>query len=258
MRMPALFIGHGSPMNAIHNESAYARTLTELGRSLPRPKGILMVSAHWLSTGTQVSSAEHPDTIHDFYGFPPALYEVRYPATGAPEVAYQVSLVVKSCGIWVDTTYGLDHGTWSVLRHLYPQADIPVTQLSIDVNKSPAEHWVLARELAILRDHGIMIMGSGNIVHNLRLADFGNPDAEPAGYTRRYDEKIRLAMEQKDEQTLLDYLSSDSDTRLAVNSAEHYIPLIYVMGTARPADPVQTVFEGFEHASISMRSIRLG
>jgi len=256
-RFPVLFIGHGSPMNAIET-NAYTRRLGQLGKELPRPKSILMVSAHWYTKGTLVSVSEKPETIYDFYGFPPELYQVKYPAPGAPETGYLVTLTVKSCPVFVDTEMGFDHGAWSVLRHLYPEADIPVTQLSIDYSKSPAEHYVLAQELAILRDHGVLIIASGNIVHNLRAANFGNKNAPPFDWNVRFDKEIAQALEKVDHNRILGFEDLGQDAKLSVPTPDHFIPLFYTIGASQLGDAVTTIWEGYEHGSISMRSVMIG
>jgi 4,5-DOPA dioxygenase extradiol len=254
--MPALFVGHGSPMNALGG-NAFAEWLTSLGRELPRPRAILSVSAHWETSGTQVLDVAQPSTIHDFYGFPPELYAIRYPATGSVELTDKV---VECLGSEVQRSsdWGLDHGTWSVLCHLYPKADVPVVQLSLDTKLDLAGHYRLAAKLKALRKAGFLILGSGNVVHNLRKISFvTSAPAEP--WAVAFDQFIEHAIVRRDTEALVNFTGSPVDLqRLALPSLEHYIPLLYVMATAEADEAVSFPFGGIQNGSISMRSVRVG
>lgn len=257
-RMPVLFVGHGNPMNAIE-DNAWSRGFRDLARALPTPKAILAISAHWYVAGTYATSNERPETIHDFYGFPDALSRVEYPAPGAPELARRVVRLVGERRASLSAEWGLDHGTWSVLVHLRPAADVPVVQLSIDGRLPPAEHLAIGRALSPLRDEGVLVMGSGNVVHNLRHAftawnrgDAGTPD-----WAREFDAGIARALETHDTEALTRALESDAG-RLAHPTPDHYLPLLYAAGASAPADPVRFPIEGFDMSSLSMRSVIFG
>lgn len=254
MKMPVLFVGHGSPMNAIERNQ-FTETLTGLGKELPRPKAVCVVSAHWVTRGSEVLALAKPRTIHDFYGFPAPLYEVEYPAPGAPAEAEQVAreLEIKS-----DETWGFDHGAWSVLRHLYPNADVPVFQISLDEGRGLARHLELGSELAGLRDRGVLILGSGNIVHNLRRLE-GDKDAPPYPWTIEFDSKVKDAIETRDTTSLAVPDSWGKPlAALAHPTLEHYVPLLYCMGSTTEHDTVSYPYEGFEYGSLSMRMVLFG
>jgi 4,5-DOPA dioxygenase extradiol len=252
--MPAAFIGHGNPMNAIE-VSRYSSAWRELGERLPTPKAVLVVSAHWYTSGTAVTAMEHPRTIHDFYGFPRELYAVRYPAPGDPALARRIAaLLAPAVDVQLDSAWGLDHGTWSVLVHLFPQAQIPVLQLSIDARKSAREHWEIGAALNPLRDEGVLIVGSGNVVHNLRALDFGADGG--FDWAQRFDARIARALETQDSQTMIDF-AQDRDGRLAVPTPDHYLPLLYVAAMRRDGEALETVVDGLEAGSLSMRSIAI-
>ncbi len=255
-KMPVLFIGHGSPMNAIANNS-YTQKLTSLGQSLPRPKCILMISAHWLTQGTYVTQSLRPQTIHDFGGFPQELFDVQYPAPGHPEAALLVQQTIHNPTVSGDREqWGLDHGTWSVLKHMYPQADIPVVQLSIDINKPPEYHFEIGQQLSALRDKGVMIMGSGNLVHNLRKIQW-DEKAKPYEWATEFDEWTKTKLVQRDYKALLNDVHLSEAGRLSVPSMDHYYPLNYILGAATPKDELKFEFEEMQNGSISMRSISL-
>lgn len=250
-RMPAVFVGHGSPMNAIE-DNRFSRSWRKLGNSLPRPSTILCVSAHWMTRGTTlVHVGRHPKTIHDFGGFPAELYAQLYPAPGAPEVAEAVIGLVRSVPILADTEWGLDHGAWSVLMHLFPAADIPVLQLSLDLSRSPAEHFELARELKPLRDKGVLIVGSGNLVHNLRAM---RPGAPPYDWAEAFDAHLTARLEARDFQAAVNYKAMGDIVRLAHPTAEHYLPILYPLGVSDEKDELEFFNAAFDLASISMRS----
>jgi 4,5-DOPA dioxygenase extradiol len=255
--LPVLFIGHGSPMNAIADNS-YTRMLNKLGKELPRPKAILCVSAHWMTEGTWITQMANPKTIHDFYGFPQALFDVQYPAPGAPDIAEQISKLIKDPPINPDREmWGLDHGTWSVLRHLYPKADGPVMQLSLHLEQPAPYHYQVGQELRRLRSEGVLIVGSGNIVHNLRQINW-TEKSEPYPWAVEFDKWSREKIENRDDEALVnDYLKSEAG-KLSVPTPEHYLPLLYVMGAARKEEKVKFLFDEIHHSSISMRSFIIG
>jgi 4,5-DOPA dioxygenase extradiol len=255
--MPVIFVGHGSPMNAIE-DNTWSRAFAALGRALPRPRAILSVSAHWFLPGTYVTGDERPKTIHDFGGFPPALYHVDYPAPGDVELAARVASGLKRRAS-ARTDWGLDHGTWSVLHHMWPAADIPVVQLSIDSTLGAEGHLDLGRSLAPLRDDGVLVMGSGNITHNLRhaFASHRAGDDSTPDWARRFDAEAARALEQHDGEALARALGTD-DGRRAHPSPDHYLPLLYAAGAADADDAVQFPVAGYDMGSLSMRAVRLG
>lgn len=251
--MPALFIGHGNPLNALAT-NAWTVAWRELGRSLPKPKGILSVSAHWYVEGTMVTAMNRPRTIHDFGGFPPELYQVEYPAPGSPSLARRLRELLPSCDL--DDRWGLDHGTWAVLCHLYPDADIPVIQLSIDETLAPAEHVEIARRLSQLRDEGILIFGSGNLVHNLHTYAWGRAGA-PFDWAIRFEKTARELIIDGAHESLIDYETLGRDARLSIPTPEHYLPLLYVLGVRASDDTVSFPVEGIDGRSVSMLSVML-
>lgn len=262
-RMPVIFIGHGSPMNAVA-DNAFTRSLTAWGRRLPRPTAILSVSAHWLTPGQSLVDVQaRPRTIHDFGGFPKALYEIQYPAAGAPDVARELQAIVKARKVQGSDDWGLDHGTWTVLRHLYPQADIPTFQLSIDYAAAGGFHHGIGRELAALRDQGVLIVGSGNIVHNLRATVRG---AEPSArgltdWAQGFDEAVKAALNERSfrtEQRLLNPAAMGASAAMAVPTPDHYWPFLYALGASDPREPLQHVYEGFHSGTLSMRCLQWG
>lgn len=255
--MPAMFVGHGSPMNAIA-DNAYTRRLTEMGKSLQQqPKAILVISAHWLTTGTHVLVSAKPQTIHDFGGFPQALHEVQYPAPGAPELARETASLVKSTKVVEDEQWGLDHGTWSVLRHMYPEANIPVYQMSIDYSKPPAYHFALAAELKALRKKGVLILGSGNIVHNLRRISFSET-ATPFDWAVEFDAVVKSKIEQRNFDDLVHYDRLGAAAMMSIPTNDHYLPLIYSLGLTDKDEQISFTYEEIQNGSISMRSLQIG
>ncbi len=249
MRMPTLFIGHGAPTNALE-DNPYTQTLTQLGKLLPRPEAILCVSAHWLTDGTKVSVTDYPKTIHDFGGFPEAMYQIQYPAPGAVATAKRLS---EELHLPADPTWGLDHGTWTVLKHMYPKADIPVFQLSLDMGKSLVEHLDLGRKLGPYRDQGILVLGSGNLTHNLGRIIWDQA-AEPVDWALDFDGKAKAALESRDEKFLTDPAAWGKGLfRQAHPTPDHYIPLLYVLGASGKKDALTYPYEGFEYGSLSMR-----
>lgn len=261
--MPVLFIGHGSPMNIILDNS-YTRALAGLGRDLPRPRAIMVVSAHWLTRGTAVTCTDVPETVRDFYGFPEELYELDYPCPGAPAVAGEVTRTVRSLPVRCDAQWGLDHASWAVLRHMYPAADIPVFEMSLDYRFNEPHpqplryHYDLAAQLAPLRSKGVLIIGSGNIVHNLGIIDFGDMDAEPYDWAVAFDEQVKECLLKRDHATLLDHLRMGNAAQLSVPTLDHYLPMIYAIGLQESGEKLSFVHEGIQNASISMRSFRIG
>lgn len=255
-RLPAVFLGHGNPMNALaHN--AYTEAWSALGRSVSKPEAVLAVSAHWYLPETAATAMAAPRTIHDFGGFPEELYRVRYPAPGRPELARRVRDALAPLAVGLDEEWGLDHGAWSVLKHVYPKADVPVVQLSIDARRPPRFHYDLGRRLAPLRDEGILIVGSGNLVHNLRLYAWGE-DVPAFDWAERFDRRARELMLGDDPAPLVDYRKLGPDARLAVPTPDHYLPLLYVLGLRQKDETVTFPVEGFDGGSMSMRAVRVG
>jgi len=252
-RQSAVFIGHGNPMNALE-DNPHTRAWRQLGESMPRPRAILAVSAHWYTNGTGVTAMTQPRTIHDFYGFPPALFERRYPAPGDPALAQRVQELLQPTGVTADQQWGLDHGTWSVLLHVYPRADIPVVQLSIDAAQPPEYHYELGRRLAPLRDEGVLIFGSGNAVHNLRQARW-QPAASAYPWATDFASQLRTALASGDHQPAIHYERFGEAASLAVPTPEHYLPLLYVLGAASADDTVSFPTDGIEMGSISMLTV---
>jgi len=252
--MPTIFLGHGSPMNAIE-DNAWRRSWQALGQRLPRPKAILCISAHWETQGVYVSSTEKPDTIHDFHGFPRALFDVRYPAPGSPALAHRVADLVAQPRVHLDSHRGLDHGAWGVLQPMYPEADIPVVQLSLSSLQPGAWHYDLAKQLAPLRDEGVLVVGSGNLVHNLRL--WRPNQAEAYDWAQRFDEDIADRIAEGHHEGMLGYETLGPDALLAIPTPEHYLPLLYVLALQREEDTVEFINDSVS-SSISMRSVLLG
>ena len=250
-RMPALFIGHGNPMNAI-TENIYKDTWLALGKRLPRPKAILLVSAHWQTHGSQVCLVAQPETIHDFGGFPPALFAQRYPAPGAPEYAELARQLFADGMVQGSHEWGLDHGAWSILQSLFPAADVPVFQLSLNTDLDFAGHFAFAQQLAPLRDQGVMIIGSGNIVHNLRLL---NTQGNTSDWARDFDQYIKTALESGNDVALLNIENAGACYKLAVPTDEHYLPLLYIAAVRQADDQMRFLTESFDLGTLSMRSV---
>lgn len=249
--MPALFVGHGSPMNAIEN-NAFHRSWVDLGRSLPRPRAIVCVSAHWETRGSRISAAATPETIHDFYGFPAELFAVRYPALGDPELAARIARHSNGAPITLDHQRGIDHGAWSVLRAMYPSADIPLLQLSLDTTKTGAEHYALGQQLGYLRDEGVLLLASGNIAHNLGLYRF-NSNA-PLSWAARFQHQVNQMIGQREHDALCNFAGLGDDAALAIPTAEHFLPLLYALAWQRDSDRA-TFFNDEVTSSISMTSL---
>ncbi len=252
--MPALFIGHGNPMHAIE-DTEFSRAWAEAARSLPKPKAILCISAHWETNGTFVTAMEQPRTIHDFRGFPPALFEKRYPAPGSPELARITMQALKEVHAQPDSEWGLDHGAWAVLCQMYPQADVPVVQLSLDQRRAPATHYELGRELRGLRKKGVLLLGSGNLVHNLRAVVWEDTAYD---WALEFDAKMKDLILSGDHQAIIDYPKLGRSAQLSVPTLDHYLPLLYVLGAKDQEDTVSFFAEKVTLGSMSMRSVRLG
>ena len=255
--MPVVFFGHGNPMNALER-NVYTEGWARIGKSIPRPKAILSISAHWYVPFTGVTGVAQPKTLHDFGGFPRPLYEVQYPAPGSAELAQRVAALLAPVSVESDRSWGLDPGTWSVLVHLFPQADIPVVQLSIDETKDAAWHYNIARHLQPLRDEDVLIMGSGNIVHNLHAYSWGQQTVEPYDWAQRFETTVRGFLGAGDFSPLVVYEKLGRDAQLSVPTPEHYLPLIYVLAQYRQGDTLRLPVEGFEGGSISMLAVQIG
>lgn len=254
MRMPVLFVGHGNPMNAIERNEFF-RGWQDIARRLPKPAAILCVSAHWETHGAWVTATEHPPTIHDFYGFPKALFDVRYPAPGAPWLAERVATVVASERIQLDPARGLDHGAWSVLVAMYPAADIPVVQLGMDTGRPGSHHYAIGRQLAPLREDNVLVLASGNMVHNLGVFSFHDP--KPQAWAERCDEELRRRIAAGDHPTLLDPHSLGAEMQLAVPTPEHYYPLLYSLALQQEGESLEFFNTGVI-SSLSMTSLVIG
>lgn len=258
LRMPALFLGHGNPMNALE-ENRYTAAWRQAGATLPRPRAIIAVSAHWYTRGTAVTAMAQPKTIHDFGGFPQALFDTRYPAPGSPALAQQLVEQLAPVAVKLDHEWGLDHGTWGVLIKMYPDADIPVVQLSIDGTQPAAWHFEMGRKLAALRDQGVMIVASGNVVHNLRKAHWnGSKDIYPwaSGFERFV--RDNLAVQSDAALHPLVNFMDHPDAALSSPTPEHYLPLLYVLGARQPDDAITIPVDGIEMGAISMLSVQVG
>jgi 4,5-DOPA dioxygenase extradiol len=257
-RLPVLFVGHGSPMNAI-DDNVWSQSFQKLGQALPRPKAILAVSAHWFVAGTFAMSNDPPETIHDFGGFPDALFAMKYPARGDPKLAQRVVDLLGPKRASLSADWGLDHGTWSVLHHTHPKADVPVVQLSIDGRLPAAAHLDLARALAPLRDEGVLIVGSGNVTHNLRQAmtSMRRGDNTTPDWARDFDADVEKALRQHDGGALAKLATTDAG-RMAHPSPDHYLPLLYAVGASEGSDTVTFPITGFDAGSLSMRAVQFG
>lgn len=256
-RMPAIFFGHGNPMNALQ-QNKWTESWSTIGRTLPRPRAILCISAHWYLPATLVTAMNTPRTIHDFGGFPRALYEVKYSAPGDVELARRTQELLAPLPVELDTAWGLDHGTWSVLTHVYPEADVPVVQLSIDETQAANFHFEVGKRLAPLRDEEILIVGSGNLVHNLHTYAWGMHTPEPYDWAVRFETLARKLMVNSEFDPLIEYETLGRDALLAIPTPDHYLPLLYVLGTKQPDDEISFPVEGVDGGSISMLAVRVG
>lgn len=255
--LPAIFFGHGNPMNALL-DNAYTDGWRRIGESTPRPRAILSVSAHWYVPGTGVTVSTAPRTIHDFGGFPRELYRVQYPAPGDPSLARRVQELLAPLEVVLDDSWGLDHGTWSVLRHVYPKADVPVVQLSIDEARPPSFHFEIGRKLAPLRGEGVLIVGSGNLVHNLHAYAWGRRVPEPYDWAVRFENEARGLLLAGDHKPLVDYETMGPEALLSIPTPDHYLPLLHVIGARQSGDAVTFPVEGVDGGSISMLAVQVG
>jgi 4,5-DOPA dioxygenase extradiol len=257
--MPVLFMGHGSPMNAIE-ENEFTQGFRTMGKDIPTPKAILCVSAHWETNGTFVTAMEQPRTIHDFGGFPKALFDVQYPAPGSTAIAKETATTVSKTTVQLDDKWGLDHGAWSVIKHLYPHADIPVLQLSLDYKQAPQYHFELAKELAVLRKKGVLIIGSGNIVHNLGMVAWDKIKEPRYGYDWALEvkEKINHYILNNDFKPLIDFRNQGTAFNLAIPTPEHYLPLLYSLALKEEKDKLQLFNDTAIGGSLTMTSIKIG
>lgn len=258
MPMPAIFFGHGNPMNALLR-NAFTEQWEQIGIQLPRPRAILCISAHWYIPEAAVTVSTAPRTIHDFGGFPRELYRVQYPAPGDPQLAARVQSLLAPLPVRLNEQWGLDHGAWSVLRHVYPRADIPVVQLSIDETQPAAFHFDVGRRLAVLRDEGVLIAGSGNVVHNLHAYAWGRHVQEPYDWTLSFESRVRELLLAEQYKPLINYESQlGSEADLAVPTPDHYLPLLYVAGTRTASESLTFPVEGVDGGSVSMLTVRVG
>ena len=256
-RLPAVFIGHGNPMNAL-TVNAFTRKWRSLGERIGKPRAILAVSAHWYVPETAVTAMEAPRTIHDFGGFPRELYQVRYPSPGDTRLAGRIREILAPLEVGLDESWGLDHGTWSVLKHMYPDADVPVVQLSIDERRPGAFHFELGRALAPLRAENVLIVGSGNVVHNLHAYAWGQHMPEPYDWAVRFEGLVRSLLLAGETRPLIEYETLGKDALLSVPTPDHYLPFLYVIGTRQPGDAVTFPVEGVDGGSISMLAVEVG
>jgi len=255
--MPAIFFGHGNPMNAVMNNN-YTEGWRRMGKQTPKPKSILSISAHWFVPKTGVTISTAPRTIHDFGGFPRELYQVQYPAPGDPELARRVKTLLEPLQVNLDNSWGLDHGTWSVLRHVYPAADVPVVQLSIDETQPSSFHFDIGRKLAPLRDEGILIVGSGNLVHNLHTYAWGRHVPDPYDWAIRFENEAKEMMLAGEYKPLINYETLGPEASLSIPTPDHYLPLLYVIATRQQGEVITFPIEGVDGGSISMLSVQIG
>lgn len=255
--LPAIFFGHGNPMNALMN-NAYTNGWRRIATDMARPRAILSISAHWFVPGTGVTVSTAPRTIHDFGGFPRELYQVQYAAPGDPALARRVQALLAPLPVVMDTSWGLDHGTWSVLRHAYPAADIPIVQLSLDETRPPAFHFEIGQRLAPLRAEEVLIVGSGNIVHNLHAYAWGQHMPEPYDWAIRFETRPRDLLLAGDHRPLVGYEALGREALMSIPTPDHYLPLLYVIGTQQRGDGITFPVEGIDGGSVSMLSVRVG
>jgi 4,5-DOPA dioxygenase extradiol len=258
-RMPVLFVGHGSPMNAIE-ENEFVEGWRNLGKTLPRPKAILVVSAHWETRGTFVTAVSKPVTIHDFGGFPKALFDVQYPAPGSPELAHEAKRIVTKTGIVLDEKWGLDHGAWSVIRRIYPEADIPVIEFSLDYTQGPQYHYELAQQLSALRNKGVLIVGSGNLVHNLRMVAWDKVNESEYGYDWAItaNNKFKQLIQDGNHKNLINYATLGREVQLAIPTPDHFLPLLYTLALKDKNESVSFFNDKPVMGSLTMTSVRIG
>jgi len=257
--MPVLFVGHGSPMNGIE-DNEFSERWKKMGKEIPEPAAVLVISAHWFSNGTRITAMDFPETIHDFGGFPQALFDVKYPAPGNPELAEETVSLLHSAHVELDHDWGLDHGAWTVVRHMYPDANIPVLQLSIDYTKGPQYHYDLAKELYDLRKKGVLIIGSGNMVHNLRMVSWQHMNTSGYGFdwALKMNDTFKQLITDGDYKPLINYESLGSEARLAIPTPEHYLPLLYSLGLKGNKDQISFFNDKAVAGSLTMTSVKIG
>jgi 4,5-DOPA dioxygenase extradiol len=256
-RQPTIFFGHGNPMNAIEH-NAYTQAWSAIGAQLPKPKAVLSISAHWYVPGTFVTADRQPRTIHDFGGFPKQLYDFSYPAPGDPALASRIQALLASLSVGANEPWGLDHGTWSVLCHVFPKADVPIVQLSIDERQPAQFHYEVGKRLAPLRDEGVLVIGSGNVVHNLEAYAWGRHPTEPFDWALRFEDIARKLLRDGDDGPLVDYESLGPDALLSIPTPDHYLPLLYIIALRKQGEQITFPVEGVDGGSVSMLSVRIG
>jgi 4,5-DOPA dioxygenase extradiol len=255
--MPVLFVGHGSPMNGIE-DNEFSQRWKAMAKEIPTPKAVLVVSAHWYTNGTFITAMDNPKTIHDFGGFPKALFDVQYPAPGSPDLAKETASIIQSTNVELDHDWGLDHGTWTIVRHMYPDANIPVLQLSIDYTKGPQYHYELANELQELRKKGVLIIGSGNMVHNLRMISWEMINGGAYDWAMEMNDTFKNLISGRQHSSLINYQSLGTAARLAIPTPEHYIPLLYTIGMQTKKDDISFFNDKAVGGSLTMTSIKVG
>lgn len=258
-KMPVLFLGHGSPMNAIA-ENEFVEGFRAIAKTIPKPKAILCVSAHWETRGTRLTAMQNPVTIHDFGGFPKALFDVEYPAPGSPELAREAQLLMKHTEVELDLKWGLDHGAWSVIKHLYPEADVPVVQMSLNYYQTPQYHYNIMKDLVSLRNRGILVIGSGNLVHNLSMIDWARLETNNYSYDWALEasDKIKKYILDRDHKQLINYRCHGKAFEMAIPTPEHYLPLLYALSLQEPDDDIQIFNDKAVGGSLTMTSLKIG
>jgi 4,5-DOPA dioxygenase extradiol len=256
-RMPVIFIGHGNPLNVLL-DNGFTRGWAGIGRRIPKPRAILSISAHWYVPETSVTAMAAPRTIHDFGGFPREMYEIEYPAPGDPTLARRVQSLLADVPAGLDSDWGLDHGTWSVLHHAYPRADVPVIQLSIDATRPPSFHYETGKRLAPLRGEGVLVLGSGNLVHNLHAYAWGRKKVEPYDWGMRFERRVRELLSAGEDRPLIEYEKLGPDAVLSAPTPDHYLPLLYILAMRQPGETVSFPVEGFDGGSVSMLAVEIG
>lgn len=258
-KMPVLFLGHGNPMNAIA-ENEFVEGFRTMANTIPKPKAILCISAHWETRGTRLTAMQNPVTIHDFGGFPKALFDVQYPAPGSPELAEEAKLLLKQTDVELDIKWGLDHGAWSVIKHLYPNADVPVVQMSLNYYQTPQYHYNIMKDLASLRNRGILVIGSGNLVHNLSRIDWTRFETDNYAYdwAQEASEKIKKYIINRDHKQLVNYRCHGKAFEMAIPTPEHYLPLLYALSLQEPDDEIQIFNDKAVGGSLTMTSVKIG
>ncbi|MGD0275591.1 MAG: 4,5-DOPA dioxygenase extradiol [Syntrophales bacterium] len=255
--MPAIFFGHGNPMNAL-SKNVYTDGWVSISKSIPRPKAVLSISAHWFIPTCAVTANSAPQTIHDFGGFPKELYQVQYPAPGSPDLASHIKDLLAPVSVRLDESWGLDHGTWTVLRHVFPGAGIPIVQLSIDERQTPQFHYEIGKHLALLREEGVLVIGSGNIVHNLHTYAWDNQKAHPFDWAVRFEKRARELLLKGDDTLLIAYEKLGRDSTLSIPTPDHYLPLLYLLGLRKKNEQISFPVEGIDGGSVSMLAVQIG